>query len=192
MNAMAPTAAGDVPTSHNEPPGGVPAKPGEKADAAIAKAIRMRRLIERTEERLQRLKADLTALQRREIPDILAEIGTTIWPAPDGGKVQIETRIAGSLSQSPDLEEAVKYLEAEGFKGAMETTLSVKFSDDERELAADLAKAINATTDHTVILNRAIHPQTLAAWARARLKAGKTVKHALVGLSLWREAKLPK
>jgi hypothetical protein len=168
-----------------------PATTAEKINAAVTRAKFLKsRIIALTAE-AEALSAEHQRLVRREILALMDEAGTGgVWSTPDVATVEVKTEVGGTMSKAEDPEAAVAYLREHDFGNALKTTLTVEFTEEERAVADALAKAIQSGTGKEAEIARAVNPQTLAAWARARIRAGTPTNLKILGLSTWREAVL--
>ena len=167
-----------------------PLKPGERLDVLIRRAISLKKRVNRLEEGAKAVKAELERLVRHEILDLFTEVGGAQNRTVDGVKCEVGTRVAGSLGKAPDEEAAVEHLRACGFLGAVETIVSLTFTEAERDKAKLIADTVSTFAGKEAAFERFVHHSTLAAFAAERLRDGKPVDLACLGLSSWREAKL--
>ena len=156
-------------------------------NAATSRAAEIRRQMDAITAEGKKLAKEYETIVRREMPDLLATLGTTVWKH-DGIPVSLGTKVKGSISSAPDLEAAIEMLHNLGFGGAIKTTLSVEFGVDEEDECKALAGSISATIGKEAVYARAVNASTLAAWARDRLADGLPVDLEALGLSAWREA----
>lgn len=158
----------------------------------MAQAIRLQDEIEDMQRSLKDKSKELRDIMEHTLPARAQELGMPelSFTKPDKTTVRFvqEVRIVGSLNSAPDQEEAVKYLEAEGFQGAIQTYVMSAFTEQER----DIAKALQERTgqilsehqlpDRDVILKREINAQTLMAFGRARSADNPDFDFEKVGL----------
>ena len=156
---------------------------------AARSALRLARRLEWADEIGKRLKARRNRIVRQGLPDLMSAFGSASWADEDGGLVlKVAPKAGGSLSQSEDPEAAIRYLAANGFAGAVLTTLTIEFGEDERAKADAIAEMLARTLARPVKVTRGVHHSTLAAWALKRLKDGVPTDLKLIGISAWREA----
>lgn len=159
----------------------------EKLTAAATRSAELAAEKKTLEARAKAISKEMEKLARSTLPELLAEIGATKWETEDF-VVAVGAKVAGSLSRSSDPDKAVEALRANGMGSAIRSTLTVSFEGDEHDLCEKVAQTIAAHFEREVSTERTIHPSTLAAWARDRIKEGQPVDFDLFGLATWREA----
>jgi hypothetical protein len=161
----------------------------DQMHAATRRAVEIKRQIVNNDVETARLKSELEKLVQHQMPDLFAQLGTTVWET-DGIPVKLTTKVKGTIRNAPDEARAVDYLRANDFDGAIQTKLSIDFPDADRAIAVATAKALAESLNRDVGVAIDVNASSLAAWARARLAGGEPVELKTVGLSAWREAAL--
>lgn len=100
-----------------------------------------------------------------------------------GYELTLKNKIVGALSKAPDVDKALEYLEAKGFKGATNATISVSVPDAERD-------AVVAKLPGNPKVERKINHNTLAAFARECLSSGEGFDLDIVGLTSLTEVQI--
>jgi len=162
---------------------------GVKVDAAIRRAAAIQRRLDELEEEVETLTHEHQTLVRHDLPDLLAEAGTSVWET-DAASAKLVGKVQGTFKNSTDPEKGVAYLRDADSGLPIKTVLTVEFSEAERAICVALAEQIKKSLDKDASSDRVIHPQTLAAWARERLRSGEPVDFKLLGLVTWREVAL--
>lgn len=153
-------------------------------------ALELEAEIKQAEERAKELKKELEALTRYVIPNALTEAGVDEFGFDhEGGRarMKLDVKVVGSLSRAVDEEEAVRYLEANGFSGAVKSVVSLDFTEQERELAETVMERLLQWGEPHMA--RKIAPQTLMAFVRAKLKEDPSFDFEKVGMTAFTEAK---
>lgn len=159
------------------------------------KALDLEELIADAEAKVKLLKKDLEQIMRYAIPQALTAAGIPEFGFEYNGgtaRVSRDMKVVGSLRNAPDEEAAVSYLEHEGFIGGVKSTITIDFTEDERDRAEALVGEIEDLAGKYPHLSRSVHPQTLAAFARERLKDHPDFDLEKVGLQVIPQAKFTK
>jgi hypothetical protein len=136
-------------------------------------------------------KKELEDLMVRRIPGEMDKVGMA-----ELGMVVNENRVRialdfmayGSLAKAPDFEDAVDYLEANGFEGGILTTVSAQFRREQKADAETLAERIRETGSDVAVVED-VHASTLRAFVRDRFAADPNFDAARVGITIVRQAK---
>lgn len=138
-------------------------------------------------------KRELTRYLERLIPEAMAEqsLPEFGFETPFGtvARLAVAVKVVGSLRNAEDQDAAVAYLEASGFEGGVKTTLSLDYTEEEREEAYKLLNDLTTTTGKHPHIDRVIHPQTLAAFAREKIAEDPSWDYRRVGLTALTTAK---
>ena len=156
----------------------------------VASALKLMRDIESTEEYLKTLKSDLHVINTRTLPDVMASAGTAEFKTQEGFKVSINDFVSGSLPKEITAKaEAMRWLEAHDAGGLIKNQLRATFDKGQDNIAGE----VRAVLDKFGIgfeSKRDVHPQTLAAFARERMRNGEQVPLETLGLFAGRTAKI--
>jgi hypothetical protein len=148
------------------------------------KALEIMTEISDLEAQADAKKKNYERIMRYAIPEALAVAGISEFGFATGtgnARVKMATKVLGSLSKSPNEDEAVAYLEEQGFSGAIKSVLQVDFTEDERDQADAMAQQIHELNDRYPTVARVIHPQTLMAFVRAKLVDDPSFDYEKVG-----------
>ena len=159
----------------------------DRITAAADVAVALRDEIDKLDFALKTAKGKLTNLVKNELPALLAEGQTSVW-ANDDVSISIKSKVGGSLNYSKDKDGGLAWLRANEFSGIIKSSLEAAFADDQFDLAVSVAAMLADQFALKVEVDRAVHPQTLIAWAKARMEEGGVVPLELLGLTAWREA----
>lgn len=156
-------------------------------------ALDLEALIASHELEAERLKKELQRLMRYSIPAALSVAGIPGYDfeTPDGRTARIakDTKVVGTLSNAQDKEAAIEYLEENGLRGAIKTRIDIEFDKDEDEQADRVYGLLRQNTNKPVDRDRTIHPQTLMAFVRNKLKEDPDFDFEKVGCVAITEAK---
>jgi hypothetical protein len=148
--------------------------------------------IEAREIELKGLKAKLNEIENRQIPELMDEMSIETITV-SGRKVGVKTDVYGSLpseEKSPDKHrKAIDWLLQHEAGGLIKTTVIVEFPATERRRAIDLKqRLISCNLPADVSFKERVHPQSLCAWGRERLRNGETLAADVIGLAIIRKA----
>lgn len=164
----------------------------DRLRAAARKAIDMEQVITDMEEQTRRLKSDLQKVKNIDIPDLMAQVQQNDFTTTDGWKVEIQNFVSGTLPKEPDRRRmAMEWLENNGAADIIKTEIRVTFDKEERELAQSVMRLLEGYNEATLDpeMSSSIHPQTLLAHARERLRKGEEIP-TFLGLFAGRVAKI--
>lgn len=162
---------------------------GVRVNEAVRRAAEIKLRRETIEAEFKTLGHELEGLVRYTIPELLAQIGTSVWDTEEAS-VKMGVKVLGTLNNAPDEAAAVEYLREHEFPGTVKTVLSIEFSEEERAMCAALAQSIVKATGKDASYARAVNAATLQSWGRTRLSDGEPTDFSKVGLRSWREAAL--
>lgn len=171
--------------------GAAPAAPDklDALNAALAEAIDLEVLAEQLEADLKAAKKALNTLRATRIPDMMGELGMDSVTFR-GWKVSVEDFVSGSLPKDPVAHErAVRWLEGEGAGGLIKTDLSIAFGRSQHNEALDLAGRLESE-GLAPSVKSTVHPQTLCAFARERIRNGEPLDLEALGLYTGKVAKM--
>ena len=124
----------------------------------------------------------------------MAEAQLTQFATASGVTIKVEDFVSGSLpKESGKRDAAIKWLEANDGGDIIKNEISLSFEKSQHNEALALASDIRAQ-GYEVDVTSGVHPQTLMAWARERLKGGEALEPETLGLFVGRKAsyKVPK
>ena len=135
------------------------------------------------EARVREVKKLLLDIERRELPELMDAAGTSSFTDKETGRtVEISLLVAGTLPKEPvKRAEALKYMESIGGSSLIKTDVVVEFDKGDAE-KSKLAIELLETAGFKPYIEAGIHPQTLAAFARERIRSGLEIDGDVVGL----------
>lgn len=156
----------------------------------VGKAVSLTETIEGLEEMVKAHKAELHTLTNRTIPDIMRAAHTSLFKMDNGARVELKDFINGSLPKEPELRKgALSWLEKNGARDLIKTSISLALGRGQKDDALAVRKALGKL-GMTFIEKEDVHAQSLYAFARERMKAGKELPIETLGLYVGQVAKI--
>ena len=143
----------------------------------LTRAIQMGELMVQADSEVTRLTDELKAAKEHfnsiamvDLPALLQELGLSSIELDTGAKIAVRSDLSAAITAAKhDL--AMKWLIDNGFGGLIKTNVTVAFSAEEQEAAAEFAEAVMSDYDN-VDYKAAVHPGTLKAFVKEQLAAG--------------------
>jgi hypothetical protein len=146
--------------------------------------------IEAMEETLKDLKGRNNRMKTLDLPDMMAEYGMTAIKLESGQTVEVSDFVQGSLPK--DLERrkaAIDWLAANGAVDLIKNEVSVEFTKTQHNLAKATAQKLRED-GLNVIEQETVHPQSLLAFAREKMRNGEEIPLEQIGLFSGRTVKI--
>ena len=158
-----------------------------RLNTKIGEAIELKQVVDQLEEDLKAAKQQLQLINTSVLPDMMAEIGVEKI-VQNGWEVKVSDFVSGSLPKD-DVRKAaaIRWLEDHDAGELLKTSLSVDFSRSQHNEALNLAGSIEQQ-GFAPKVESTVHPQTLAAFARERIKSGEAIDTEVLGLYTGRVA----
>lgn len=171
----------------------VPANSSARVKELIAESVSLAETIEGINEALSHAQARFNVIKSKELPEALAELGTTEFVDPDTGfKAELSSFVSGSLPKEIEpREKAINWLSEHDGEGLIKTEVNLAFGKSEHNMAMDLVGRLR-DEGFTVQIESGVHAQTLQAFARERLANGEDVDTEVLGLYVGNIAKVNK
>lgn len=131
------------------------------------------------ELRLTELKENARRMREESLPSAMNELGLTEVVLGTGEKIKVQLDVYAAIP-ADQRAKAYLWLEENGFGALIKTEVSVQFGREEREKALELANKLRAE-GLEANADASVHAQTLKAWLREQLGAGKVVPLDLFG-----------
>lgn len=162
----------------------------QRMRAMAEEVIAQERLVEELENNLSDLKKQLNKLKMIELPDLMAECGMSELKTEDGVTIKIEDFVSGSLPKEFEKREAaISWLEDHDASSLIKTELTLAFEKSQHNEAMSLAAELHERGfDSSAKMG--VHPQTLIAHVKERLRKGEEVPLEVLGLYAGRTAKV--
>lgn len=173
--------------------GGVSAPPDALAsmNEKLAEAIELKEVVDQMEEDLKAAKKQLNHINTSVIPDMMVELGIE-EVVQNGWKVKVDDFVSGSLPKDCERKaKAIAWLEEHEAGDLIKTSVSINFSRSQHNEALDIASKLHED-GYAPNVDSSVHPQTLAAFARERLRSGEPIDTEVLGLYTGRVAKYRK
>lgn len=155
------------------------------------KAVAMEATVADLEEALEAQKSALHHLKTVELPDAMAEAGLSEFKTASKAEININDFVSGSLPKEPEARDrAIKQLVEEGGADIIKNVVSVQFTRSQHNEAAALAADLRDKGYESAKMASDVHPQTLMAFVREKLKKGEEVKYETLGCFVGRVAKI--
>lgn len=153
------------------------------AEAQAAAAAKVADL----EAQLESARAELRDYAEHKVPELMDQIGIGEFKTTSGLKIKIQETIRASITKAAAVR-AFAWLRENGHAAMIKRTISVALGKGEEEKAAKL----HALLDGEFELDdaEAVHPSTLSAFVREKLREGEEVPIDLFGVHRQRVSKL--
>lgn len=114
---------------------------------------------------------DVKRLRRVEIPNLMEEMGVSLFKMEDGAVIDVKAKVNASIKEEnrPD---AFDWLEKNEYDGIIKTKVLSEFGKGEMEDAKKAAAAIREA-GFAATVDRSVHPATLKSFVTERLKEGE-------------------
>jgi hypothetical protein len=161
-------------------PAGVEASDAELNRVAVLARdwLRTKALMQRMQDRLDKVAARHKQISEVLLPDAMMAVGLSELRTLDGFVVAVKEVVNATWppENRPDRRDAATaYLASLGATDLIQAEVIASFSRAEVEAARQVYESLQSNDKAAVKLVERVHPQTLAAWVRARLKAGEAV-----------------
>ncbi len=125
-------------------------------------------------KQLEEVTARLKHIQTELLPDLLAQSGVTTVTLDKGlWTISVKSNIQASIPKDR-AEEAYAWLTKNKFGGMIKSVLGVSYEAGKTSEASKLAAQL-LKKGLDVSFDQKVHPMTLKAWVRERLKSGGTI-----------------
>lgn len=135
----------------------------DKTRAAEKKATDLSVQAAEAEEEVKRLK-------RVEIPNLMEELGVSLFKLDDGATIDIKAKVNASIKEE-NRPAAFEWMEQNEYDGIIKTKVVSEFGKGEMEDAKAAAAAVRKA-GFAATLDRSVHPATLKSFVTERLAAG--------------------
>lgn len=183
--------------------------PGEAANPASLLELRtlageaegLETQIKHHEEAIKSLSERNNQIKTKELPEKMAALAMDEFTLSSGAKVAIKDFVSGSLPKDeidPDIrrpedpnprKDALDYLTEIGGGDLLKTVVSVDFGKSQHNEALDLFATLKEQ-GHDAKCDSNVHPATLAAFAREKLREGEEIAFDKLGLYAGKVAKI--
>lgn len=119
-------------------------------------------------------------ISERQLPDLMDQLGLEEFRTSSGLKVKVDVNIFASIPKSRH-DEAMKWLDDNGFGGLIKRNVTVRFSREQQDEAQRLADQLVGNFS-SVEQDTKVESATLRAFAREQLKGGRDLPLDLFGI----------
>lgn len=140
------------------------------------------------EAKLAAAKEKFRDLSERQVPELMDEIGMAEFTTRTGLKIKVEETIRAAIPKAKEVL-AFAWLREHKHSAMIKRTVSVAFGKDEDDKAANLLTKLGEE-GFEADDKAAVHPSTLSAFVREKLKAGEEVPLDLFGVHRQRVSKI--
>ena len=144
--------------------------------------------VEEAQKALKAAQEELRVVKEGTLPTLMDELGLETFKTTDGLEIDVSEKIRAGISKerAPG---AFAWLRANGHSKLIKHEVTVQFGkggdDDAEELAKELA------TDYSEVDNKqSVHPSTLQAFIKQKLRAGEEIPLELFGVHRQRFAQV--
>lgn len=151
--------------------------------------------IDALEEKVKVLSKERTAIVVKILPTALNQCGIPEYVSEFDDdrvlRIKLETVVAGSLPKDAERRaKALALIREYGAAGIIKTDIELSFTAGQEEQADKAYKLLLQAGYIDAIKEEGVHPQTLAGFARERMKLGEAVDAEVLGLFVQQQAKV--
>lgn len=139
------------------------------------------------EAQLNKAREELRDIAERQVPELMDRIGIDEFKTTTGLKIKIDETIRASIPKAK-APLALAWLKNNGHGSLIKRVVSVTFGRGEEEKADELCRRLAG--EFEVDDNASVHPSTLAAFVREKLRNGEEIPLDLFGVHRQRVAKI--
>lgn len=141
------------------------------------------------EAQLNKAREELRDIAERQVPELMDRIGIGEFKTTTGLKIKIDETIRASIPKA-NAPLAFAWLKNNGHGSLIKRVVSVSFGRGEDEQAEQLVKKLNDELHFEAEDSASVHPSTLAAFVREKLRNGEEIPLDLFGVHRQRVAKI--
>ena len=145
--------------------------------------------IENLEKTINEHKENLRRIEFEDLPELMSEFGLKSLELEDGSTVKVDKNIVCSISEERR-PAAHQWLQEHGFGGLIKSWIEMKFSRDDRDAALEEFKRLESEGEFDIAMVEKVEPQTLKAFIREQIEAGKPPPTDLFGIHPMPRAKI--
>ena len=150
--------------------------------AMAEEAVATEKLVLELEDNLSTIKKTLNQLKTVALPDAMAECGIADLKLADGFRVAVEDFVAGSLPKDDVRRQAaIDWLTEHGAESLIKTEVKLSFEKSQHKIARSVIEEL-ADRGLNVSSQMGVHPQTLIAHVKERMRNGDEVALETLGL----------
>lgn len=155
---------------------GTPSKNKLKEIGALARRqLQLIKKVAAAEAKLETAKAELVAVEQKQLPDAMLEIGLLDFSLTNGTKVMVKNEAYANIKKD-DVPAVIRWMDANGHGDLVKRDIKVGFGKGDAKLADALAKFIREKYSKQKWSDASgIHPQTLNAFVREQRAKDKAL-----------------
>lgn len=158
--------------------------------ALAEEAVKLEWHLAKIEQMQKETQQRLNQIKHEDLPDTMAQAGVNTLELSDGTEIEIKDFCSGSLpKEEGKREQAVNWLVEHGGEALIKCDVTAHFTRNQHNQAMDLAEQLKAQ-GLSVKNELSVHPQTLQAFAREKMRNGEAVDLETLGLYAGRVAKI--
>jgi hypothetical protein len=128
--------------------------------------------IEKAEAELKERKSRLLHIRRVVLPELMITAQSVDFTL-DSTRYVLEQQVSGTLPKEPVAKKkAIQWLEEHEADGLIKNEITLDFARSEHNVATDLYSSLQEQ-GFSPVMEATVHPQTLLAFVRERLRNGK-------------------
>lgn len=144
----------------------------ESMRKAMREAEALSAEIEQAEAELKERKSRLLHIRRVVLPELMITAQSVDFTL-DSTRYVLEQQVSGTLPKEPNARSAaIKWLESHEADGLIKNEITLDFARSEHNVANDLYSSLQEQ-GFSPVMEATVHPQTLMAFVRERLRNGK-------------------
>ena len=157
----------------------------------LEEATSLEELVDQMEEDLKAAKKNLNYIKSQKIPDMMSELQMSATTY-NGWKVSVHDFVSGSLpKEEENRDKAINWISEHGGEDLIKTQVTAEFGRSGHNEAMSLTAELQEQ-GYNVSAKSGVHPQTLCAWVRERLKKGEEIDIDTIGIYTGKVAKFEK
>jgi hypothetical protein len=149
---------------------------------------------ERLDAELKKARSHADFLRKKVLPELMITVQTSDMTT-GGSRFLLEQMVVGGFPKEPAARAAaVRWLEEHDSAGLIKTEVVMEFARSEHNIAADICQTLR-DGGYSPVLQSTVHPQTLYAFVKERLRSGKPLSEEdqqTLGVQIFQVVKVKK
>lgn len=141
--------------------------------------------IAKIEDQVNRMRAKRAMIATVDLPEAMTEAGSSTFTTQSNLKCVVEYKIYGSLPSRDDPDKryaAIEYLKENDGAELIKSKVQVEYGKGDIASANKMRRRLITMTNQPVTVDSEVHPMSLQAWGRQRIKDNLKTDMQLVGL----------
>lgn len=162
----------------------------EQITTTAQRAVDLKAQIDDLDKTLGELKREYSDMTQNTLPSQMASAGLSKFSLEDGTEIKVDDFVSGSIPKDPERKKAaLDWLLDNGAEDIIKTDVGMQFGKSEFDKAQIVAAELKAQ-GLPVTIETGVHPMTLQAFARERIRGGEALDLTALGLYVGRVAKI--